>query len=160
MKVVASIFTWIEFVAATIISFFYLLAISGVVVFSGIDEGQIESAAGAAVILWIIWSIAFVIRLVICIWRQKAAEEGNKTACGVCTLLFVSLLGGIFTLCIPNEKTYTSGSYRAKITTPTKTYTKDEAIIKTAANKILLERGIINREEYDKRQRDIEKNTH
>ena len=100
MKVAASIFTWLEFVVVTIGTFIYLWMLYAAWTFGDVDYSV--SGPVAAVVLTI-WTIAFVIRLIICIWRQKAANEGNKVACGVCTLLFVSLLGGIFTLCIRNE---------------------------------------------------------
>ena len=50
--------------------------------------------------------IYMVLDLVILIWRQSATSNGKKVGCGVCTLLFCSLIGGILTLCIPEDQLY------------------------------------------------------
>ena len=50
------------------------------------------------------WSICLsysVIVVVLLLWRQYSLACGKKIACGVLTLLLVSPLGGILTLCIP-----------------------------------------------------------
>ena len=44
-----------------------------------------------------------IIRLIILCCRESEIESGHKVRCGVYTLLFVSVIGGILTLCIPEE---------------------------------------------------------
>ena len=54
--------------------------------------------------VWVLWVIFVIVMLIILIWRQTAVENGHKVGCGVCTLLFVSVIGGILTLCIPENQ--------------------------------------------------------
>ena len=68
--------------------------------------------------LWAIIVVILVGDLAILIWRQCSVSKGNKTASGIFTLIFVSLIGGILTLCLPPEecgnKIYrTAGSERS-----------------------------------------------
>lgn len=67
-------------------------------------------------ILWIAplcqYDPLFLVLLCICIlwdlfvlfWRQISVATGKKVAAGVFTLIFVSLVGGILTLCIPEDQ--------------------------------------------------------
>ena len=43
-----------------------------------------------------------VVGLAILIWRQLSIYSGKKTAVGILTLLYVSVVGGILTLLIPD----------------------------------------------------------
>ena len=54
--------------------------------------------------LWVLWIIFVIVRFIILLWRQSSVANGRKVACGVCTLLFASLIGGILTLCIPEDE--------------------------------------------------------
>ena len=56
--------------------------------------------------LWALISVFAFAQLIILIWRQVAIMNGKKNASGVCTLLFCSRLGGILTLCIPEDELY------------------------------------------------------
>ncbi len=47
-----------------------------------------------------------IIELLILIWRESAVSKGNKVGCGVFTLIFASVIGGILTLCIPDSQLY------------------------------------------------------
>lgn len=64
--------------------------------------------------LWAIIVVILVGDLAILIWRQYSVSKGNKTASGVLTLIFVSLIGGILTLCLPPEQCG-SRAYRAAV---------------------------------------------
>ncbi len=54
--------------------------------------------------LWIPVIIGALIRLVILIFRPYQYSEVNKIGYGVITLIFVSLVGGILTFCIPKRE--------------------------------------------------------
>lgn len=61
---------------------------------------------GALFNLWWLLIIAFlysVLVFAVLIWRWYSVEHGKKVACGVITLIFVSPLGGMFTLMIREE---------------------------------------------------------
>lgn len=87
MRTCASIFSWIGGVATSLIEFFSLI-------------GLARESPGIG---WVIF-ILIVFNLIILIWRQCAVSGGKKVASGVFTLLFVSLIGGILTLCIPEDQ--------------------------------------------------------
>ncbi len=87
MRTCASIFSWIGGIATSLIEFFSLV-------------GLTRESPGIG---WVIF-ILIVFNLVILIWRQCAVSNGKKVASGVFTLLFVSLIGGILTLCIPEDQ--------------------------------------------------------
>ena len=47
-----------------------------------------------------------IVEILILIWREVAVSHGNKVGCGVFTLIFASLIGGILTLCISDNQLY------------------------------------------------------
>lgn len=89
MKAVASVFSWIGGVATVIIVWFSFAPLFGY---------------NSTYIL--IPLILTILDLIILIWRQYATSHGSKIGCGVCTLLFCSVVGGILTLCIPDYMLY------------------------------------------------------
>lgn len=89
MKTVASVFSWLGGILTMIIM--------------SIQVAPLIEYERGWVWLPIIYGI-FV--LIILIWRQVATSNGKKVGCGVCTLIFVSLVGGILTLCIPEDQLY------------------------------------------------------
>ena len=83
-------------VASTVLSW-----IGGILTVSYIFIPLLAYGASEYLYIPIIYGI-FV--LIILIWRQVAVACGHKVACGVFTLIFVSLLGGILTLCISESE--------------------------------------------------------
>ena len=58
-------------------------------------------------IAWmIVWHLYILFMIFILLWRRHSVENGNNIACGIVTLLFVSTIGGILTLCIPKSQLY------------------------------------------------------
>lgn len=55
---------------------------------------------------WILMGIFAFGQIIILLWRQFALMNGKKMACGICTLIFCSIVGGILTLCIPEDELY------------------------------------------------------
>ena len=113
MKTAATVFSWIGGVLTTILVIVYFA--------KGIDVPVQKCSYGYygtgscymttqhqsyPLWVWIFVVIGIILRLIILIWRQYATSNGKKVACGVCTLLFVSLIGGILTLCIPDSDLY------------------------------------------------------
>lgn len=103
MKVAASIFSWLGGLVTTIYGFYYLSQGTTVTVqhysyYSGYTYTTEQVPYPSWV--WALWVIFIFIRLIILIWREVAVSNGHKIGCGVFTLLFASLLGGILTLCI------------------------------------------------------------
>ena len=130
--------------------------------------------------VWILWFIFIIVRLIILIWRQSSVNNGYKVGCGICTLLFCSVIGGILTLCIPEDQLYgyskykSSTSYNSSSTNKTnnsaqssfsaiylnsKTYTKEERdkIVENQRN--LAVTGIISQAEYERRVKEIDART-
>lgn len=93
MKICATVFSWLGGAIGTI---FGLVNI--------IQSIQSGNPYLPAIWLWIIWGLSLVVRIIILIWRQISVNNGKKIACGVCTLIFASLIGGILTLCIPQNQ--------------------------------------------------------
>ena len=147
MKRVASVLSWI----GGIITAVYLWIVFG----------YIASFTDFAFL--IIPALYTILDLVILIWREKAVENGNKVGCGVCTLIFCSLVGGILTLCIPDSQLYghyrrpsNSSSYTSHYhSTPTPSSTPKLSPLDRAAKITEYEQelraGKITREEYNRK---------
>ena len=88
MKIAATIFSWLGAAFTTIYGLVFLIS------------GGTKTSGW----LWVLWILAVIVRIIILIWRSVSIENGNKIACGVCTLLFCSIIGGILTLCIPESQ--------------------------------------------------------
>ncbi len=140
MKGVAAAFSWI----GGIITAVYLWIVFGIM----------ASYELAFLIIPIVYTV---LDLAILIWRQNAVENGYKVGCGVCTLIFCSLVGGILTLCIPesqlggysyssSRKTYSSSSY-----TSSASITPLDRAAKITEYERQLRAGTISREEYDRK---------
>ena len=163
MKTAASVLSWLVGILTTGLEFFILLRGIGVVRtlydYYGGHRGyytEIERFAYPGWV-WGIWLVLVIIRVAVLIWRQIAVEDGKKIACGICTIIFASAIGGILTLCIPNDQllgnynSYNSLNYPSPNNSRKKYLTeqeKDEAI---RANRALLDKGIITKEEYEQR---------
>lgn len=109
MKTAASIFSWLGGIATTILVFVNLSkGVEVVTTYYNPYYGYYNQVSNQPYpsYVWILAVIFAIVRLIILIWRQSATNNGKKIACGVCTLLFASLLGGIFTLCIPEDQLY------------------------------------------------------
>lgn len=169
MKTAASIFSWLGGIATTIYAFVMLS--QGQIVtkyyynYYGGGYYQTERVPFPTWV-WVLAIIFAVIRLIILIWRQKSVEEGNKVGCGVCTLIFASVIGGILTLCIPEDQLGGYSNYPNKYQTHSKyvsrapkKYSMTERREKIEANNELLSRGVITRAEYDRRKKEIDANT-
>ena len=101
MKTAAAVFSWLGGIV-TVIYTWVMVAI--------------YAASLSMPALYVIPIVQTIIVLVVLIWRQVSVENGNKVGCGVCTLLFASLIGGILTLCIPDSQLYgysSSSSYKS-----------------------------------------------
>ena len=112
MKLASSIVTWLVALANTVLGLVNL--IYGVTTpvykcyngYYGQNCQIVWERQPAASWLWVVFFIALILRIVILIWRQYSINHGKKVGCGVCTLIFVSLIGGILTLCIPEDDLY------------------------------------------------------
>lgn len=109
MRTAASIFSWLGGIATTIYGFVYLSQ-GQTVTYTTYNYyygySQHTEKVPYPTWLWVLWVIFIIVRLIILIWRQTATSNGKKVGCGVCTLLFASLIGGILTLCIPERELY------------------------------------------------------
>ena len=156
MRTASTVICWIGFGIQALVSFIYLIVVSATASFglSDVDGGG-AIAAWVIVIIWIIWIIAIVIQIAILRWRNKCLDNGEKGACGVVTLLFVSLLGGILTLCIPQHElnhysprkstSYSSSHLPKPAASPL------ERASKISVYEEQLNKGIITRTEYDRK---------
>lgn len=162
MRTAASVFSWLGGIATTIFGFFYLSKGQTVTYTTyNIYYGYSLSTKTTPypTWLWVLWVIFVIVRLIILIWRQVAVGNGNKVGCGICTLLFASVIGGILTLCIPEDQLggHTSSSYHSSSSTPTtkKILTEDEKIELINKYKKLLDDGVITQEEFESKKSDL-----
>lgn len=96
---------------------------------------------------------------------NSAKDRSELVGIGVCVLLFCSLLGGIFMLCIPNEQLAGAdagagaGAQNQQVVVdvhPTQTkQTDDDATEKLAKLKNLKDSGAISDEEFERMKKDI-----
>ena len=107
MRTAASIFSWLGGIATTIFGFVYLSK-GQTVTYTTYNYyygySQSTQTVPYDTWVWVLWVVFIFVRLIILIWRQCAVASGKKVGCGVCTLLFASLIGGILTLCIPEDQ--------------------------------------------------------
>ena len=108
--------------------------------------------------VWIIFVIYIFVDIAVLIWRETQLEKGHKIACGILTLIFSSKLGGIFTLCIPEEQIYVR-RYRPRTSYSSSTFsthTGEELSPLERAAKIkeydeMYEQGKLTMYEYNKK---------
>lgn len=94
---------------------------------------------------------------------NSAKDRSELVGMGVCVLLFCSLLGGIFMLCIPNEQLagagVGTGEQNQQVVVdvhPTQTkQSDDDATEKLAKLKNLKDSGAISDEEFERMKKDI-----
>ena len=94
---------------------------------------------------------------------NSAKDRSELVGMGVCVLLFCSLLGGIFMLCIPNEQLagagVGAGEQNQQVVVdvhPTQTkQTDDDTTEKLAKLKNLKDSGAISDEEFERMKKDI-----
>ena len=94
---------------------------------------------------------------------NSAKDRSELVGMGVCVLLFCSLLGGIFMLCIPNEQLAGAGAgagaQNQQVVVdvhPTQTkQSDDDATEKLAKLKNLKDSGAISDEEFERMKKDI-----
>ena len=112
MKTVASVFSWLGGIATMILEFIFVGRGSDVIVtgyrytYYGYQPYTYIQHANSPAWLWILIVLLAIFQLFVLIWRQLSTSNGNKIGCGVCTLIFCSLVGGILTLCIPEDQLY------------------------------------------------------
>ena len=114
MKTAASIFSWLGGIATIIFEFIMVGRGFDVVTtgytynyhYGGYQPYQSVQHVDSPIWLWVLIVIIAILQFIILIWRQSSVSNGKKVGAGVCTLLFCSLIGGILTLCIPEDDLY------------------------------------------------------
>ena len=166
MKTAASIFSWIGGVVTTIIEILNL--VSGFDAIYVNNRGKVVTEhLDSPTWLWVVWIIVLTIRVVILVWRELSVRNGKKKACGIFTIFFASVVGGILTLCIPDTdlggystRKYHYSSHGPSTTTYTpRLYTQEQRDNLVANNRVLLEKGIITQAEFERRVADIDAKT-
>lgn len=124
MKIVASILSWLGVVAFLAVAIFLLnqgtevsekvcsmtssiYDLGGLHVTGFTYQCRNQMTHGSYP-LWV-WLLCFgyaLLQVIILLWRRHALSEGNKIACGIATLIFVSIPGGILTLCLPQKELF------------------------------------------------------
>lgn len=102
MKIAAMIFSWLG--GAVTVALGYAFLIRGHV----ITRTYADGSTATEVIPWhgrlfVLWACYLVLLLIVLLWRQRDVSHGHKIASGICTMLFVSPIGGILTLLIPKK---------------------------------------------------------
>lgn len=101
MRVASSFFSWLFGVGTMV---FYFIFSSGGQYVTSIDPETNKVVVDRVpwpIWFWIMLIVLAVIRIIVLIWREIALSKHKKMACGICTLLFVSIIGGVLTLAIP-----------------------------------------------------------
>ena len=109
MKTAASFFSWFGGIVTTIFGFITLSQGQDITVYNYNPYTGYSTSVQKVPYdswVWVLWVVFLIVRLLILIWRQYAVSNGSKVACGIFTLLFASLIGGILTLCIPEDQLY------------------------------------------------------
>ena len=121
MKIAASITSWLGGVLTAVLGFWRLFQGKGKIVhlYSVVDpKNPVYSSTEIIPFdtwVWVVWFIYLAIMIAILIWREISVSQGSKIACGIFTLLFAGMLGGILTLCIPLEELSEYSYSRKKI---------------------------------------------
>ena len=109
MKTASTILSWIGGILTTVIGLTFLsigrTSTTHYHSYYG-DDYTLTEQVPYPVWIWLLYLANVVARIIILIWRQYSISNGRKIACGICTILFASVLGGIFTLCIPEKDLY------------------------------------------------------
>lgn len=146
---VSIVFTWIGVVVTSIYRY--------IAIKNGLAMAQIPRDVPREIIksimfgFYFVWGLFTIGRIVFASFSVKMINGGGKIACGVITLLFISLVAGILILCIPKEVDeihYIDSFVRPRLTDEE----RDERI---NVNKNLMDRGLISEEEYQRRVYEI-----
>lgn len=109
MRSAATVFSWLGWVLNAIIDAIIISAgyeqkvITRYSTYYGYSYHTTTQRVPFPVWVWGVWVLIVVLRVFILAWRQAALSNGKKVASGICTLIFVSFIGGILTLCIPES---------------------------------------------------------
>ena len=120
--------------------------------------------------VWIITILFIIADIIVLFYRESAVMNGNKVLAGVLTIIFASKLGGIFTLCIPENELYgrrkrkgntRSGNriYASGYINTSNDYSKLSPLERADALKKLedeYDMGLIDTETYQKKRKYIE----
>ena len=152
MKIASTIFSWLGGIVNLVYGLIFL--------FKGVNVNGVRYSYAPWV--WFLFFAFIIANIVILIWRQIVVENGDRAiACGVFTIIFVSIIGGILTLFV-KEADFASieanKEEEHKLNLKNIKYTQKEASELINANKNLLSKGIITKEEYDQRVMDISAN--
>lgn len=107
MKSAARVLSWVFGILGIIVMFYNYYSFDEIVKLLNESSSLrgfasfVESFRSSYLYISIVCSIVAIIVLV---WRDIAVENGHKMACGICTLLFVSKIGGILTLLITEDE--------------------------------------------------------
>ena len=111
MRIAASIMSWLGGVLTAVVGFWRLFQGERQIVvhYYGVVDPKNPIYSHTRIIpfdtwVWVVWFIYLAIMIAILIWREISVYQGNKIACGIFTLLFAGIIGGILTLCIPFEE--------------------------------------------------------
>lgn len=152
MKIAACIFSWLGGVLTTIVWLIALLEPATLTVYF-LDYYYSEPlSVGPGT--WAVFWVFLVGRIAILVWREIATRHGRKVGCGVCTIIFCSVVGGILTLCIPIDQLYVfpKSTPSSSTTSSSNVLLKQERI---ELNRSLLMNGVITQEEFDRRVAEI-----
>lgn len=106
MRTASSILCWIGGLLDIVLGFLMLPPLGGIPYYTLETVGRVQR--------WVLnyyrlppyfWSIYLgyaVLCLILLFWRQYSLASGKKKLCGILSLIFISPIGGILTLCIPN----------------------------------------------------------
>lgn len=148
MKTAAAIFSWLGGIGNIVVGFIYALMWNKYIIYLNGYSYRLSDIL-SPIWVWFFWGIGLIVNIILLGWRQNSVEDGNKVGCGICTLLFVSFIGGVLTLCIP-ESQLNKANYYKKINTLQSPYlTQRQIDDKINIYKSLLQKGTITKAEYN-----------
>ena len=110
MRKTSTIFCWIGAVATTVFAFIFLAqGVDAPVTrctygYGGASCTTSIQHVGYAWWVWVLVIIGTMVRIILLAFRSSWLDSGSKVGLGIATILFVSVVGGILTLCIPQSE--------------------------------------------------------
>lgn len=105
-------------------------------------------------LVWGLWITYVIVGFLVLITRRFFINEGSRLGIGLMTLIFVSIIGGIFTFLIPLEYEESESYVLEKEDSSINLKTEDSADL-IAKYKKLYDDGAITKEEYEQKKKQL-----
>ena len=159
MKVAACILSWVGAALTTFVELFSLFS-GATIMYQKLDPYTLKYVTVSEHIdfpiwAWVVWFVLLAARLAVLFYREVSIYYCRKVKCGVLTIIFASILGGIFTLCIPEYSLYkvSRRAYYKKMDAIRESSKNDKPVSQNETEKALEELDIL--EAYKSSREDL-----